>query len=106
MAEAKNDKARRSLALWRQSRHHFRLRVGLVLAAMAIPGNAYVLYCAFSEPRGTTDDIEANDPTAAKNETFTCYEDLSVWSQRLKVIQFVVEGILLSVIGGIGVLGE
>lgn len=112
------------LALWRRSRRWYRLKICLVLTAFAAPGNAFVLFCAITTSQHTDDvqqpppyneveenDVvavgeEENDPNLANSSMFVCYEDLTVWTDRLSRARFIVEGILLTMIGGIGILGE
>ena len=95
------------LALWRRSRRLYRLKICLVLAAFAVPGNAFVLFCAITTSQQQEEKEEENNHHTMKNSTsFVCYEDLITWSARLSTARFVVEGILLTIIGGIGIFGE
>ena len=99
------------LALWRRSRRLYRLKICLVLAAFAVPGNAFVLFCAITtgvQQQQQQQDVEKEEENhhTKNSSSFVCYEDLITWSGRLSTARFVVEGILLTIIGGIGILGE
>ncbi len=92
---------------WKKSRSAFRLKALLVLLALGLPGNLYVLYC-YNNPISEDDLVHDVEDTDVKDddEVFKCYEDADLWEPRLFRVRYWVEGVILSVVGLVGLAGK
>ena len=84
-----------------------RIRILLFVVLISLPGNIYVLYC-HQNPISEEKD-EPFLKSAKETETledYDCYEDASHWEGTLENIRFWIEGVVLSGLGAVGLIGK
>lgn len=102
---------------WSRSKFRFRMQTLIFLLAMGLPGNLFTFYCHLTPNH----NVETNDSWHLENVStptmvsvamnisdvdFPCYEDINEWESKLEKIRYWIEGILLSMVGITGFLGE
>lgn len=93
------------------SKLKIRLRILGLLVLVSLPGNLFVLYCYLTSDEAarirnqTLAEVQGNLSAEVEGK-YTCYEDLGQWADTLINFHFWVEGIALTAVGFVGLIGK